>query len=225
MTKSRLTTAETDAILGMLRDAAQAGEPCPSNKAIVARVGWQSTSSAADALRILEEAGQIVVHRGNMARVVEAADGSWRTAGEIGTPHPHAGRTLRKAPPKPKPASQVKPEKPAPSRPLLTRREDRAATVAAVEARERHAGGEEAARLARERQYRSQSIAAQASVRAGYLNGGPLHYPADLPCQWPSGAKERGGVRFECTSERVAAKPYCAAHCAVSYEARKERAA
>lgn len=51
-------------------------------------------------------------------------------------------------------------------------------------------------------------------------NSGPLHYPADLPCQWPTGEAKTPGITFECTEPRVQHRPYCEAHCARAYAPR-----
>lgn len=78
--------------------------------------------------------------------------------------------------------------------------------------------GEKSAQAAREADRR-------ADRPAVHRNNGPLHYPAGLPCQWPSGHPKTPGIRFECTAARVPERPYCAGHCAVAYQPRRQAVA
>lgn len=79
--------AEVANLIEMLRREAQAGNPCPSNMDVAAHFGFSSVASAARLFQLAERAGLIVVERGQAARVVSAADGTWRTAGTVGAPH------------------------------------------------------------------------------------------------------------------------------------------
>lgn len=74
-------------VTDLMRTAALAGKPAPKNEEIAARLGFQSGYSAVRALAAAVEAGFIVVARGQCARVVADAAGTWRTAGAAGRPH------------------------------------------------------------------------------------------------------------------------------------------
>jgi hypothetical protein len=67
-------------LVATIKAAARAGRTCPANHELAAALGYQSVSSPATLLSQAEAAGLVVVERGHMARVVAAADGSWRTA-------------------------------------------------------------------------------------------------------------------------------------------------
>lgn len=69
------------------RQAALRGEKAPSNDAIAAHLGWASTGRASTLISGAQAQGLIRVHRGQTSRVIEAADGSWRTAGAMPAPH------------------------------------------------------------------------------------------------------------------------------------------
>jgi hypothetical protein len=76
-------TPRDEAILAAIRRAAEAGQPCPSNAELRERFRFAGTQGVTEAVRRLERDGHIVVTRGANNRVVAAADGSWRTAGEV----------------------------------------------------------------------------------------------------------------------------------------------
>lgn len=78
---------EVQAVVRMIRDAALAGQPAPTNLAIATHFGRQSMSYGVKIITCAEKAGLIVVHRGNSARVIAAADGSWQTAGTVERKH------------------------------------------------------------------------------------------------------------------------------------------
>ena len=74
-------------IIEVIAAAARAGQACPSNQALADRFGYGGTSTVIALIRKAELLGLIRVERGMTSRVVSAADGSWRTAGTITTPH------------------------------------------------------------------------------------------------------------------------------------------
>jgi hypothetical protein len=74
-------------VVELCRAAALRGEACPKNGALAAAVGARSRATAVQMLQKATRAGLIRVHRGQRSRIVEAADGSWRTAGVITAPH------------------------------------------------------------------------------------------------------------------------------------------
>lgn len=78
---------EVAELLAWLQQLAAEGQPAPTNDAICGRFGFASTSSASDLLRLLEARGLVLVLRGQNCRVVQAADGGWRTAGAILSAH------------------------------------------------------------------------------------------------------------------------------------------
>ena len=78
---------EVRAVVRMIHDAALAGKPAPTNLVIAAHFGRQSMSFGTEMIARAEKAGLIVVHRGNSARVIAAADGSWQTAGTVERKH------------------------------------------------------------------------------------------------------------------------------------------
>jgi hypothetical protein len=70
--------------------------------------------------------------------------------------------------------------------------------------------------LAGERSAQARREAERRQHRPVYVgNRAPLHYAADLPCQWSEGDRP---VRFVCEAPRVDARPYCAGHCARAYQ-------
>ena len=85
MRSDRLALARK--VTDIMRAAALAGKPAPTNEEIAGRLGFDSTSSAVRALQAAVDAGFIVVERGQRARVVADAAGTWRTAGSAGRPH------------------------------------------------------------------------------------------------------------------------------------------
>lgn len=74
-------------LLAFVQSCAKQGLPCPSNLALAACLGFASPSKPAEILARAEALGLARVTRGNNARVVAAADGSWTTAGEVTNPH------------------------------------------------------------------------------------------------------------------------------------------
>jgi hypothetical protein len=74
-------------MMRFLARAAAAGQRAPSNDDIAALFGFASKSCATRLLQQAEAGGLILVHRGQASRVIEAADGSWRTAGPMPAPH------------------------------------------------------------------------------------------------------------------------------------------
>jgi hypothetical protein len=74
-------------VVDVIRRAAQAGHRAPTNQALREHFGWASTGSVAHVLRQAEAAELIRIERGQSSRVIEAGDGSWRTAGGVGAPH------------------------------------------------------------------------------------------------------------------------------------------
>jgi hypothetical protein len=115
-------------VVELCRAAALRGEACPKNGVLAAAVGARSGSTVVDLLYKATLAGLIRVYRGQCSRIVEAADGSWRTAGVITAPHwrdrpgasPQAKPGQVKA--RPKPSQQTAPtartEAAPPARPL-----------------------------------------------------------------------------------------------------------
>lgn len=83
----RADTRPMARIVEAIAAAARAGKPCPSNQALAERCGYAKASSIVGLIRKAELAGLIRVQRGQCDRVVAAADGTWRTAGTITTPH------------------------------------------------------------------------------------------------------------------------------------------
>lgn len=71
-----------DRVLELVRDAALAGQACPTNHALSLATGF-GMRAVRDALARVERAGLIRVKRGVRARVVEDAAGAWRTRGEL----------------------------------------------------------------------------------------------------------------------------------------------
>lgn len=103
-----------DAVVRLVASIARAGEPCPQNSVLAGRLGWEKATRASAALSQAERDGLIVVHHGKTSRVIEAADGSWRTAGEI-TLEPTTRRNgrppTRPVPPPPPPPAPVVPDR------------------------------------------------------------------------------------------------------------------
>ena len=73
--------------LDMIRAAARKGERSPSNLTIASALGLAATAPVVRYIQIAEADGLIIVHRGNSARVIAAADGSWQTAGTVERKH------------------------------------------------------------------------------------------------------------------------------------------
>ena len=66
--------------LAMIRRAAQAGEPCPTNLDIEIELGCNSTSVAPSVVKRLEDKGIIRVNRYQRAREVEIIETGEKTA-------------------------------------------------------------------------------------------------------------------------------------------------
>lgn len=70
-----------NAVVGMMRDAAGAKQPAPTNAAVAKCLGARSTATAVRVLYAAERAGLLWVRRsGTRGRVVGAPDGAWQTA-------------------------------------------------------------------------------------------------------------------------------------------------
>jgi hypothetical protein len=74
-------------VVELCRAAALRGEACPKNDALAGAVGARSRATAVELMQKATQAGLIRVYRGQCFRIVEATDGSWRTAGVITAPH------------------------------------------------------------------------------------------------------------------------------------------
>lgn len=109
--------------------AADAGECCPSNSALGARIDG-SAVQASDILRRLERRGVIMVARGNNSRLVTIVASGRRTAGPVPEPH---WRDRAPDPRQPKPA-RILGKPPSASDPL-SRDENLAARIEADQAR------------------------------------------------------------------------------------------
>jgi hypothetical protein len=106
-----VSRAAREVILNHLIDVAERCAPCPTNDALCALVGWQSTSAASVALSQMESEGLIAIERGQNSRIVTIIATGKRTSGEV--PRPHWRRMTPeqraecaeryKSPPKPKP--------------------------------------------------------------------------------------------------------------------------
>lgn len=73
-------------LVAHIRSKALAHAAAPTSTELATRLGI-SRSGAIQATQRAVQAGLIVVHRGQNARVIAAADGTWRTAGHPGAPH------------------------------------------------------------------------------------------------------------------------------------------
>lgn len=83
--------------LGMIAEAANNNEPCPSNLDIEMKLGCNSTSVAPTVVRMLEEKGYIRVTRYQRAREVEIVSTGMKTARhpDRKTNKPHIPRGTR----------------------------------------------------------------------------------------------------------------------------------
>ncbi len=73
-------------IFGIIKQAAERGESCPTNRNLGERFGCGDTPIV-NALVFLEANGMIEVERGNDRRVVTIRATGERTAGRVGKPH------------------------------------------------------------------------------------------------------------------------------------------
>lgn len=73
-------------IFVVIRDAADRGEPCPTNAVLAERFGV-GTSVIVNALHFLESCGMIVVSRSNASRIVTIRATGKQTAGKVYAPH------------------------------------------------------------------------------------------------------------------------------------------
>lgn len=90
-------------LMRMLREAAEKGEPCPSNSTI-ADVLDMHESGIALLFQHLVQAGLVTIDRAgdgaNTRRIVTAADGSWQTADRPTNPNSHDPRRGRQNTPR-----------------------------------------------------------------------------------------------------------------------------
>lgn len=70
-----------------IQDLARAGQTAPTNQQLAEHLGFTEARAGTDVVRRAEVAGLIKVERGQVRRVIAAADGSWRTSGDAGAPH------------------------------------------------------------------------------------------------------------------------------------------
>ncbi len=203
-------------VVEMIAAAAAAGEPCPSNAAICGRLGYASVSTAARMLQMAESHGLVTVERGLSARVVSAADGSWRTSGETGRPHwsvvgigTHvAAKAPRKARKSPRPPKALPAREQAPPRVLTDAERAIAAQIAASRAAHLNTihstpqpGG-------------TPSPLPRVAPSGPAAASGHLH----RTCQWPTGDRSTGGITFECSDATREGSSYCAVHHRRAYE-------
>lgn len=78
----------TERVLPLLEAAANAGDPCPTNRLIADILGWRSTAQSVAAIIALERAGAIAIQRFRASRIVTiiATGKSTATPTDI-TPH------------------------------------------------------------------------------------------------------------------------------------------
>jgi len=177
-------------LLALLRDAALAGQPAPSNIRIGEALGCQS-GRASEWLRLAEVGGHIIVHRGSNARVVAAADGSWRTAGPIPTVPRRGGGRPRKPRPLPQPERLHYPPGP----------------------------GEEGASIHRigPPGWSTPVTLASPAVPAAVPRQRPMPGIRHSTCQWPLGEPGEPDFRFCAVGLGDGAPPYCAEHRALAF--------
>lgn len=78
--------ARAGKIFALIRQAAERGERCPTNRTLGERFGVVDRV-VCDALHFLESCGMIRVERGNDTRVVTIVATGQRTAGKVCKPH------------------------------------------------------------------------------------------------------------------------------------------
>lgn len=74
-------------VFNMLNQAAERGDPCPSNDLICVALDASSPSRGSEVLHRLERKGLIKVERGTMSRVVTIVATGKRTAGTVADVH------------------------------------------------------------------------------------------------------------------------------------------
>lgn len=92
MAKAIIGEDALEALLGMIEQAARAGERCPTNAAICERFGLSSASSVTGMVRTLERRGLIRVVRGFATRVVTILATGAVTAGSASGRHVPRGQ-------------------------------------------------------------------------------------------------------------------------------------
>ena len=200
------------AALAMIRRAALAGHRAPTNADIAAALGCQSMASGARAVAALERRGDIRVTRGPRSRVIEAADGSWCTAGRVTGQHWSAGKAA-----------------PAISISISARRGgpvSLASPSSASAAQERPApaaipAGRLAERAAGERMIPTPSPAAP-PVTPHVTPEPAAPVVTHRTCQFPTRTRDQGGWLF-CSAPTVRGA-WCADHAARVYVQRSEAA-
>lgn len=70
-------------VMGLLRKAAEANKPCPTNSELAYAMGGSGMTSGATIISFLEKVGMIEVVRGRSTRVVTICATGQRTAGNI----------------------------------------------------------------------------------------------------------------------------------------------
>ncbi len=75
------------ATYAMIALAAEAGEPCPSNRIVAAALGFGSVGHVPAVLNRIQAAGLIRIERGSTSRIVTILANGKRTAGEPGAIH------------------------------------------------------------------------------------------------------------------------------------------
>ena len=75
------------ALFAMITLAAEADEPCPSNRALAGALGFSSVGHVPAVLNRIQAAGLIRIERGQSARIVTILASGKRTAGEPGRIH------------------------------------------------------------------------------------------------------------------------------------------
>lgn len=69
-----------DQVLAMIRAAALAGQPCPTNPWLAKRLGRTGANNVANLLRELCVAGRLCIEREGRRRIAADPAGAWRTA-------------------------------------------------------------------------------------------------------------------------------------------------
>lgn len=190
-----MDSSRINALVAMLQAAALAGKISPSNREIADRFGYQSISGGVSMLQAAERRGLIVVHRGQANRVIAAADGSWRTKGEITRPH----------------------WRDAPGLPVKSRAEVNRASTARRRKAVVAVALPEAAPVARKPVFATPAPAQPVAAR-------PLKRLGGVGCRYPIGEPRMAGFRYCDDAAVVPGKPYCAAHCAGCYVRLKDYA-
>lgn len=90
--------AHAEVVYRLCKQAAEAGQPAPSNAEIRRVLGISSKGTAALVVQLLVNQGRVKVLRGPIWRIVIAADGSWRTAKPV---HAHPLDEVKRPAPQP----------------------------------------------------------------------------------------------------------------------------